>query len=238
MQTTRESSRQKRCNKRRNSRKKSLSPSDLKCTRGETKTDSKLNGKRSLSEGSVKVKHRKSNIRRTLTHPFTCSDDIRDVSMIGVFNKSVKVDPAPPESDESNLPPTSSDRDTEDDGRLSRPAPQRSRWDSGSEMDSLVSTVVRRASARRRRTPANPVIKRDVRFTDSCHIALKHVSLFLQHHLEAWTLIHCEFVDSSKGSSEPDPGAFRPVFGWGCESEHKNVDGAEEKTTRSVSNVL
>lgn len=155
MQTTRESSRQKRCNKRRNSRKKSLSPSDLKCTRGETKTDSKLNGKRSLSEGSVKVKHRKSNIRRTLTHPFTCSDDIRDVSMIGVFNKSVKVDP-PPESDESNLPPTSSDRDTEDDGRLSRPAPQRSRWDSGSEMDSLVSTVVRRASARRRRTPANP----------------------------------------------------------------------------------
>ncbi|XP_022825358.1 uncharacterized protein LOC111355597 isoform X1 [Spodoptera litura] len=155
MQTTRESSRQKRCNKRRNSRKKSLSPSDLKCTRGETKTDSKLNGKRSLSEGSVKVKHRKSNIRRTLTHPFTCSDDIRDVSMIGVFNKSVKVDP-PPESDESNLPPTSSDRDTEDDGRLSRPAPQRSRWDSGSEMDSLMSTVVKRASARRRRTPANP----------------------------------------------------------------------------------
>ncbi|XP_075971574.1 bitesize isoform X2 [Anticarsia gemmatalis] len=155
MQTARESSRQKRCNKRRNSRKKSLSPSDLKCTRGDVKTDNKLNGKRSLSEGSVKVKHRKSNIRRTLTHPFTCSDDIRDVSMIGVFNCDVKVDP-PPESDESNLPPTSSDRDTEDDGRLSRPAPQRSRWDSGSEMDSLVSTVVRRASARRRRTPANP----------------------------------------------------------------------------------
>lgn len=117
------------------------------------KTDNKLNGKRSLSEGSVKVKHRKSNIRRTLTHPFTYMDDFRDVSMIGVFNSDVKVEP-PPESDESNLPPTSSDRDTEDDGRLSRPAPQRSRWDSGSEMDSLVSTVVRRA--RRRRTPANP----------------------------------------------------------------------------------
>lgn len=155
MQTTRESSRQKRCNKRRNSRKKSLSPSDLKCARGDTKTDNKLNGKRSLSEGSVKVKHRKSNIRRTLTHPFTCTDDIHDVNMIGVFNSAVKVEP-PPESDESNLPPTSSDRDTEDDGRLSRPTPQRSRWDSGSEMDSLVSTVVKRASARRRRMPVNP----------------------------------------------------------------------------------
>ncbi|KAG6444196.1 hypothetical protein O3G_MSEX003242 [Manduca sexta] len=155
MQTARESSRQKRCNKRRNSRKKSLSPSDLKCARGDTKTESKLSGKRSLSEGSVKVKHRKSNIRRTLTHPFTCTDDIHDVTMIGVFNKNVKVDP-PPESDESNLPPTSSDRDTEDDGRIPRPVPQRSRWDSGSEMDSLVSKVVKRASARRRRTPANP----------------------------------------------------------------------------------
>ncbi|XP_028159320.1 uncharacterized protein LOC114352064 isoform X1 [Ostrinia furnacalis] len=154
MQTTRESSRQKRCNKRRNSRKKSLSPSDLKCTRGDTKSDGKLS-KRSLSEGSVKVKHRKSNIRRTLTHPFTCSDDIRDVAMIGAFNREVKVE-VPPESDESNLPPTSSDRDTEDDGRVLRPVPQRPRWDSGSEMDSLVSTVVRRASARRRRTPANP----------------------------------------------------------------------------------
>lgn len=154
MQTTRESSRQKRCNKRRNSRKKSLSPSDLKCTRGDTKSDGKLS-KRSLSEGSVKVKHRKSNIRRTLTHPFTCSDDIRDVTMIGVFNREVKVE-VPAESDESNVPPTSSDRDTEDDARVLRPVPQRPRWDSGSEMDSLVSTVVRRASARRRRTPANP----------------------------------------------------------------------------------
>lgn len=153
MQTTRESSRQKRCNKRRNSRKKSLSPSDLKCTRGDTKNDGKLS-KRSLSEGSVKVKHRKSNIRRTLTHPFTCSDDIRDVTMIGAFNREVKVE-VPPESDESNLPPTSSDRDTEDDGRVPRSVPHRPRWDSGSEMDSLVSTVVRRA-ARRRRTPANP----------------------------------------------------------------------------------
>lgn len=103
----------------------------------------------------MKVKHRKSNIRRTLTHPFTYSDDIRDVPIIGVFNKNIKINP-PPESDESNLPPTSSDRDTEDDGRVSRPAPQRSRWDSGSEMDSLVSTVVKRASARRRKTPANP----------------------------------------------------------------------------------
>ncbi|CAG9795217.1 unnamed protein product [Diatraea saccharalis] len=155
MQTARESSRQKRCNKRRNSRKKSLSPSDLKCQRGDTKTDGKLS-KRSLSEGSVKVKHRKSNIRRTLTHPFTCTDDIRDVTMIGVFNRDVKVDVVPPESDDSNLPPTSSDRDTEDDGRALRPTPVRPRWDSGSEMDSLVSTVVRRASARRRRTPANP----------------------------------------------------------------------------------
>jgi hypothetical protein len=148
MQSTRESSRQKRSNKRRNSRKKSLSPSDLKLS------DDKLN-KRSLSEGSVKVKHRKSNIRRTLTHPFTCTDDIRDVTMIGVFNRDVKVDVVPQESDESNLPPTSSDRDTEDDGRVLRPPPPRPRWDSGSEMDSLVSTVVRRASARRRRTPAN-----------------------------------------------------------------------------------
>ncbi|XP_059052794.1 uncharacterized protein LOC131847279 isoform X1 [Achroia grisella] len=157
MQTTRESSRQKRCNKRRNSRKKSLSPSDLKCSRGDTKTDNKLNGKRSLSEGSMKVKHRKSNIRRTLTHPFTCTDDIRDVTMNGVFNMNVKVDPPPAESDESNLPPTSSDRDTEDDGRVpTRLVPRWSKWDSGSEMDSLVSTVVRRASARRRRTPANP----------------------------------------------------------------------------------
>ncbi|XP_053603872.1 uncharacterized protein LOC128671445 isoform X2 [Plodia interpunctella] len=155
MQTARESSRQKRCNKRRNSRKKSLSPSDLKCSRGESKQDSKL-GKRSLSEGSVKVKHRKSNIRRTLTHPFTGSDEIKDVTMTGVFNREVKVEP-PPESDESNLPPTSSDRDTEDDGRVRpRPTPQWSKWDSGSEMDSLVTTVVRRASARRRRTPANP----------------------------------------------------------------------------------
>lgn len=157
MQTTRESSRQKRTNKRRNSRKKSLSPSDLKSYRGENKTDLKPNGKRSLSEGSVKVKHRKSNIRRTLTHPFTGSDDIQDVTMIGVFNEGVNVptDP-PPESDESNLPPTSSDRDTEDDGRaLPRPVLQRSRWDSGSEMDSLVTKAVRRASARRRRTPAN-----------------------------------------------------------------------------------
>lgn len=107
----------------------------------------------------MKVKHRKNNIRRTLTHPFTCSDDIRDVTMIGVFNREVKVE-VPPESDESNLPPTSSDRDTEDDAgagtRVLRPVPHRPRWDSGSEMDSLVSTVVRRASARRRRTPANP----------------------------------------------------------------------------------
>ncbi|RVE51833.1 hypothetical protein evm_003453 [Chilo suppressalis] len=156
MQTTRESSRQKRCNKRRNSRKKSLSPSDLKCHRGDTKTECGKLSNRSLSEGSVKVKHRKSNIRRTLTHPFTCSDDIRDVTMLGVFNRDVKVDVVPPESDESNLPPTSSDRDTEDDGRALRPPPIRPRWDSGSEMDSLVSTVVRRASARRRRTPANP----------------------------------------------------------------------------------
>lgn len=156
MQTTRESSRQKRANKRRHSRKKSLSPSDLKSTRGDNKIDFKFNGKRSLSEGSMKVKHRKSNIRRTLTHPITCSDEIHDVTMIGVFNRHVKVE-APPESDESNLPPTSSDRDTEDDGRmLPRPIVQRSRWDSGSEMDSLVSTVVKRASARRRRTPAHP----------------------------------------------------------------------------------
>ncbi|XP_072939907.1 uncharacterized protein btsz isoform X2 [Epargyreus clarus] len=155
MQTTRESSRQKRSIKRRNSRKKSLSPSDLKCARGDIKTDSKLNGKRSLSEGSVKVRHRKSNIQRTLTHPITCADGIHDVTMIGVFNSAVKVDAVPPESDESNLPPTSSDRDTEDDARvLARPVPQRARWDSGSEMDSLVSIAVKKA-ARRRRTPAN-----------------------------------------------------------------------------------
>lgn len=148
MQSARESSRQRRCNKRRNSRKKSLSPSDLKCVR-----DSKFDSKRSLSEGA-KVKHRKSNIRRTLTHPFTCADGIQDVTMIGVFNREVKV--PVPESDESNIPPTSSDRDTEDDARVIKSVINRSRWDSGSEMDSLVSTVVRRASARRRRTPANP----------------------------------------------------------------------------------
>lgn len=148
MQTARESSRQRRCNKRRNSRKKSLSPSDLKCVRDRDLKDNKLN-KRSLSEGSVKVKHRKSNIKRTLTHPITCVD-VDDISVI------VESDVKPPlESDESNLPPTSSDRDTEDDGRvLSKPVMLRPRWDSGSEMDSLVSTVVRRA--RRRRTPVNP----------------------------------------------------------------------------------
>ncbi|KAJ2952292.1 hypothetical protein O0L34_g4573 [Tuta absoluta] len=156
MQAARESTatRQKRCNKRRNSRKKSLSPSDLKCR---DKTDLRLS-KRSLSEGSVK--HRKSNIKRTLTHPFTCSDGIHDVTMIGVFNKNVIPPDSPPEnrlleSDESNLPPTSSDRDTEDDVRVVKPLGIRPRWDSGSEMDSLVSTVVRRASARRRRTPVN-----------------------------------------------------------------------------------
>ncbi|XP_063360558.1 uncharacterized protein LOC134649650 [Cydia amplana] len=142
MQTARESSRQRRSNKRRNSRKKSLSPSDLKCY---DKSDN-----RSLSEGT-KAKHRKSNIRRTLTHPFTGD---QDATMIGVFNREVK---APvPESDESNIPPTSSDRDTEDDARVLKSVINRSRWDSGSEMDSLVSTVVRRASARRRRMPANP----------------------------------------------------------------------------------
>ncbi|XP_060801943.1 uncharacterized protein LOC106134708 isoform X1 [Amyelois transitella] len=150
MQAPRDSSRQKRCNKRRNSRKKSLSPSDLKC-RGEWKQDSKVG----ISEGP-KVKHRKSNIRRTLTHPFTGSDEIKDVNVIGVFNREVKVD-VPPESDDSNLPPTSSDRDTEDDSRVRpRLAPLWSKWDSGSEMDSLVTTVVRRASAKRRKTPANP----------------------------------------------------------------------------------
>lgn len=150
MQSARESSRQKRCNKRRNSRKKSLSPSDLKCVRN-SKSDSKLN-KQPVSEGSVKVKHRKSNIKRTLTHPFTGVDDL----VIGVFNSDVKQPAHAQESDESNLPPTSSDRDTEDDGRIApRPAVSRPRWDSGSEMDSLVSSVVRR-TARRRRTPANP----------------------------------------------------------------------------------
>lgn len=143
MQSARESSRQRRSNKRRNSRKKSLSPSDLKCVR-DPKPDSKLT-KRSLSEGSVKVKHKKSNIRRTLTHPLT-----EDISV--QFSSEVKV----LESDESNLPPTSSDRDTEDDGRIvPMPISIRPRWDSGSEMDSLVSTVVRRA-ARRRRAPNNP----------------------------------------------------------------------------------
>ncbi|XP_045494510.1 uncharacterized protein LOC123693450 isoform X1 [Colias croceus] len=152
MQSTRESSRQKRSIKRRNSRKKSLSPSDLKCVRGETKAENKL-GRRSLSEGSMKVKHRKSNIQRTLTHPITCADF--DEVPIDEFS-AIKVDPVPPESDESQVPPTSSDRDTEDDGRVqSKPAPLRPRWDSGSEMDSLVSIAVRKASARRRRTPAN-----------------------------------------------------------------------------------
>ncbi|XP_037973249.2 uncharacterized protein LOC105392014 isoform X1 [Plutella xylostella] len=155
MQSARESGRQKRSTKRRNSRKKSLSPSDLKCSRGDTKTDPKTSCKRSLSEGSVK--HRKSNIRRTMTHPFTTSDGDFDMNLPSdVLVKSG--DAVVPESDESNLPPTSSDRDTEDDAR-SVPVPRvqltRPRWDSGSEMDSLVSTVVKRASARRRKTPVN-----------------------------------------------------------------------------------
>lgn len=152
MQAARDSSRQKRSVKRRNSRKKSLSPSDLKCARVDAKSENKLNGKRSLSEGSVKVRHKKSNIQRTLTHPISCAD-FEDVPMDEVFNmKSV----VPPESDESNLPPTSSDRDTEDDVRvLPKPVPPRPRWDSGSEMDSLVTIAVKKASARRRRAPAN-----------------------------------------------------------------------------------
>lgn len=153
MQATRDSSRQKRSTKRRNSRKKSLSPSDLKCARGDTKSENKLNGKRSLSEGSVKVKHKKSNILRTLTYPISCAD-FEDVPVYDAVN--TKVELGPPESDESNLPPTSSDRDTEDDVRvLSKPVLQRPRWDSGSEMDSLVTIAVKKASARRRRTPAN-----------------------------------------------------------------------------------
>ncbi|XP_050343193.1 uncharacterized protein LOC126768864 isoform X1 [Nymphalis io] len=153
MQAQKESSRPKRSMKRRNSRKKSLSPSDLKFSQGDTKSENKLNGKRSLSEGSVKVRHKKSNIQRTLTYPISCAD-FEDVSMDAVFK--MKGDPRPPESDESNLPPTSSDRDTEDDVRvMTQPLPQRPRWDSGSEMDSLVSIAVRKASARRRRTPAN-----------------------------------------------------------------------------------
>ncbi|XP_026497000.2 uncharacterized protein LOC113401344 isoform X1 [Vanessa tameamea] len=153
MQAQKESSRPKRSMKRRNSRKKSLSPSDLKFTQGDTKSENKLNGKRSLSEGSVKVRHKKSNIQRTLTYPISCAD-FEDVSMDAVFK--MKGEPGPPESDESNLPPTSSDRDTEDDVRvMAQPLPQRPRWDSGSEMDSLVSIAVRKASARRRRTPSN-----------------------------------------------------------------------------------
>lgn len=155
MQSTRETVRQKRSTKRRNSRKKSLSPSDLQRSYREAKFDLKANCKRSLSEGSAR--HRKSNIKRTLTHPFTRSDgETESVNLTSEVLKSVSI---VPESDESNLPPTSSDRDTEDDARMipvARVPVQRPRWDSGSEMDSLVSTVVRRASARRRRTPANP----------------------------------------------------------------------------------
>ncbi|CAH2071484.1 unnamed protein product, partial [Iphiclides podalirius] len=153
MQAARESSRQRRNIKRRNSRKKSLSPSDLKCGRGDSKAESKLSGKRSLSEGSVKVRHRR-NVQRTLTHPLYM-DDVRDVS-VETFGAKAG---GPPESDDSNLPPTSSDRDTEEDVKTQdarRPLPQRPRWDSGSEMDSLISIAVRKASARRRRTPANP----------------------------------------------------------------------------------
>ncbi|CAH0729390.1 unnamed protein product, partial [Brenthis ino] len=153
MQAPRDSSRPKRSTKRRNSRKKSLSPSDLKCVRGDSKSENKLNGKRSLSEGSVKVKQKKSNIQRTLTYPISCAD-FEDVSVDEVFR--MKGELGPPESDESNLPPTSSDRDTEDDVRvIAKPVPHRPRWDSGSEMDSLVTIAVKKASARRRRTPAN-----------------------------------------------------------------------------------
>lgn len=155
MQSTRETVRQKRILKRRNSRKKSLSPSDLLRSYKDAKLDPRTYSKRSLSEGSAR--HRKSNIRRTLTHPFTSADsEIESASLTSDVLKSI---PLVPESDESNIPPTSSDRDTEDDGRMIpvvRAQPQRPRWDSGSEMDSLVSTVVRRASARRRRSPANP----------------------------------------------------------------------------------
>lgn len=147
MQTTRESSRQKRNIKRRNSRKKSLSPSDLKCARGDAKSESK----KASSEGSSKIRHKRNN--RTLTHPITCND-FDDLSIDDVF--ALKVESVPPESDESHLPPTSSDRDTEDDGRvLTKSVLQKTRWDSGSEMDSLVSIAVKKASARRRRTPAN-----------------------------------------------------------------------------------
>ncbi|CAK1546120.1 unnamed protein product [Leptosia nina] len=148
MQSTRESSRQKRNIKRRNSRKKSLSPSDLKCV--DAKTENKL-GRRTLSEGSMKVKHRKSNVQRTLTHPIS-SDFVVPVDNVFCAIK----EPVPPESDESHVPPTSSDRDTEDDARAPKPPVARPRWDSGSEMDSLVSIAVRKASARRRRTSANP----------------------------------------------------------------------------------
>ncbi|GBP28087.1 hypothetical protein EVAR_21208_1 [Eumeta japonica] len=146
MQSTRESCKPKRCAKRRNSRKKSLSPSDLKRARD---SKSEKLGRRSLSEGSVKVKHRKSNIRRSLTHPFMRSD-YPDVPLNQTVHSDVEnTVKVQLESDESNLPPTSSDRDTEDDVRQRHlPKP---RWDSGSEMDSIIS-IVRRVSARRRRT--------------------------------------------------------------------------------------
>lgn len=76
----------KKANKRRNSRKKSLSPSNSTVTpqplTNGTKTQTtaiKPECKRSLSEGSVKTKHtRKSNLKRTHSHPSTDSLPFKD----------------------------------------------------------------------------------------------------------------------------------------------------------------
>lgn len=143
MQAARDAGRPKRNLKRRSSRKKSLSPSDLRCVRGDVKND-KMNGKRSLSEGSLKNRHKKAALP---TYPIPGSDF--EVSL------DLTTDPkGPTESDESNIPPTSSDRDTEDDIKAPKIVPHRPRWDSASDMDSLVSIAVKKA-ARRRKTSSN-----------------------------------------------------------------------------------
>lgn len=88
MQNSKEqtSTKSKKANKRRNSRKKSLSPSNSIVTnqsilngKPNEATGNKPECKRSLSEGSAKPKHnRKSSLKRTFSHPSTDSIPIKD----------------------------------------------------------------------------------------------------------------------------------------------------------------
>lgn len=88
MQNSKEqtSTKSKKANKRRNSRKKSLSPSNSIVTnqsilngKPNEATGNKPECKRSLSEGSAKPKHnRKSSLKRTFSHPSTDTIPIKD----------------------------------------------------------------------------------------------------------------------------------------------------------------